>query len=289
MSKPRCGIIQFPGSNCELETQYAFQFFGWDAMIFRWNTPLDVLSKMDAYVLPGGFSYQDRVRAGAIAAKMEIMELLIDADKWGKPILGICNGCQILAEAGVIPNTKGEYELEAALAPNTRGKEPIGFICDWVWVTFKNTQKSLFTTLFNEGDALPIPINHGEGRFLLKKSILDSIESYSQIQFCTSKAEVLPSFPVNPNGSMLNLAGFSNKKGNVLAIMPHPERACFLKQIPFWIPDPLADEKREHFKKGEDGVTPWKNLFIGMREYALENREQWARNTFHVISRGGSL
>jgi phosphoribosylformylglycinamidine synthase I len=262
--KPTLAIIQFPGSNCEYETLEAASFYGFDAKICRWNeSDTTWLSRADAYIIPGGFSFQDRVRAGAIAAKLPVMDVLQEADSKGKPILGICNGCQILAEAGFFPNIAGQYHIEAALAPNTKAGKLNGFICDWVFVKVQGTG-SLFTSAFNAEDILPIPINHGEGRFVFSAPIPDSA---SRFVYCDENGKVSPDFPINPNGAQGNVAGITNAKGNVMAMMPHPERAAFLRQIPVSVVSSWSKQKQEAFKRAETvSAGPWGKLFEAVLE-----------------------
>lgn len=272
-------IIQFPGSNCEYETKQAVVSQGLNARIVKWNEPLEVLQSFDGYILPGGFSYQDRVRAGAIAAKLPLLQGLIEADNQGKPILGICNGCQILAETGLIPNTQGQNKIEIALAHNkmsgtsnnpnlpVQNGEKIGFICDWKYVKVKRGKQTLFTALFEEDEILPIPINHGEGQFIVDASIANEIESHTQLLYCDANGNVIPTYPVNPNGSYKNLAGLSNKKGNVLAMMPHPERAYMVKQIPTWIDSPWTQKKKDFFRNNGEAQGPWDRFFKAIKHY----------------------
>jgi phosphoribosylformylglycinamidine synthase len=129
---PRVAVIQFPVVNCEYETRRALVASGLEAEIFRWNLNVSRLSSFDAFVLPGGFSYQDRIRAGAIAAKDAIMEEIANQAQKAKPVLGICNGAQVLVEAGLVPGLS-EGRVEMALGPNrTDGRS--GYLCEWVYV-----------------------------------------------------------------------------------------------------------------------------------------------------------
>jgi len=265
MSKARIAVIQFPGSNCEYETVEAVKASGLEGSIVRWND-LTALETFDGFIVPGGFSFQDRVRAGAIAAKLPVMELLQKKSDQGKPVLGICNGCQILSEAGLIPKSN-DHTIEVALAYNTKDHEPVGFICDWTYVRFNNPQKSLFTKAFTTTDILPIPINHGEGRFILSEAAKTNLDASSMIQFCDDKGQIKAEFPTNPNGTTLNIAGLSNSKGNVLALMPHPERASFMKQIPYSISPHWAQEKRQSLQNSPHAEGPWLKLFKAMGTY----------------------
>ncbi len=260
---PKLAVIQFPGSNCEYETAYACSLAGFETSIVRWNEEVKFLDLFDAYVLPGGFSYQDRVRSGEIAAKLPIMSVLAKAADEGKPILGICNGCQILAAARLIPHL--------ALAPNRKENEAVGFICDWVFVKIQNPEKSVFTRYFSQTEVLPIPINHGEGRFILSPEAASEWPNLAAIRYCSEKGAIDPYFPHNPNGSEYNLAGLCNARGNVLAIMPHPERASLLKQMPTWIDSDWAETKKNKLATSEPTHPgPWHPLFLSAYKGCLE-------------------
>jgi len=262
---PKLAILQFPGTNCEYETQRCAIHFGFDAKIIRWNDTTDAIKDADAVIVPGGFSFQDRVRAGAIAAKLPIIMHLIEADRAEKPILGICNGAQILAEAGLFPNFKQTYNVQAALAPNIKNGQHIGHICEWVYVKIENPQHSIFTKEFTDQDILPVVISHGEGRFVLESD--DHLDRLTQVKYCTQSGKIDTSFPTNPNGTRDNIAGLSNEKGNVLALMPHPERAVFLRQIPDQLPSHWQAFQNKHNQEdfiGTDCDGPWAKLFQSM-------------------------
>ncbi|MEK7299066.1 MAG: phosphoribosylformylglycinamidine synthase I [Candidatus Margulisiibacteriota bacterium] len=257
----RIAVIQFPGSNCEYETVYAIRAAGMDADILRWNCEESTFHHYDGYVLPGGFSYQDRVRAGAIAAKLPIMAWLIKADQAQKPILGICNGCQILAESGIVPNVGGAYQIEMALAANTVSHRPFGFICDWVFVRAFHADRSRFTQWSDSAQKLPIPVNHGEGRFVFAESISGDIDTLAQWRYVTVNGKTDSHFPTNPNGATLNIAGIANRAGNALAIMPHPERAAFSRQLPSWVHRPDRDTLGT-----ADMPGPWTAIFESLKQ-----------------------
>ncbi|MEW6482240.1 MAG: phosphoribosylformylglycinamidine synthase I [bacterium] len=225
----KIAIIQYPGTNCEYETCSAIRSCGIEAEIFRWNRQIEELEEFDAFVLAGGFSYQDRVRAGAIAAKKPIIKTIMRKAEEGAPVLGICNGAQILIESGICPSLK-KGSIEMALSFNRE----TGFLCDWVYVKVSSI-KSPFLSLFNLGDVFPIPIAHAEGRFATQNKglLLELIENDQiALRYCTKNGEIIDEFPINPNGSIYNIAGLTNKEGNVFALMPHPERASFVYQIP---------------------------------------------------------
>lgn len=259
MATPRLAVIQFPGSNCEYETQRAATHYGFQADIVRWNANHDALPMYDAYILPGGFSYQDRVRSGAIAAKLPIMESIAGAASEGKLILGICNGCQVLAESGLV--------TEMAMAPNTRDNAPVGFICNWQYVRVDHADRSPFTRYFSAEDVVPIPINHGEGRFVLSEHAIAALDQSAVFRYVSELGEPQSDFPINPNGATENLAGLSNPSGNVFAMMPHPERAAFLKQVPVETRGSWGSLRRALGHGTTQVEGPWEKLFVGMVDY----------------------
>ena len=153
----KIAVIQFPGSNCERETIAAFKDSAHTVEQIRWNCSAKTFHSFDAYILPGGFSYQDRVRAGAISAKLKIIDYLIAAAQSNKAILGICNGCQILAESGLIPNINSNKRIEIALGKNTADNRRVGFICDWVYVKASTPHQNIFTQSLTDSLVIPIP------------------------------------------------------------------------------------------------------------------------------------
>ncbi|MBL7206803.1 MAG: phosphoribosylformylglycinamidine synthase I [Candidatus Aenigmarchaeota archaeon] len=260
MKKPKAAVILFPGTNCEEETARSCISVGMDADILRWNTKED-LSSYDGFVLPGGWSYEDRVRAGAVASKDRIMETIKKEAKGGKPVLGICNGAQILIETGIVPGIKNDIQM--ALAKNIN---PLisGYYCTWVNIK-NNPSNCIFTKSLGKGEIIPIPIAHGEGRFTTKEEgLLEQLIKNSQVVFkyCDEKGETIDKFPINPNGSINNIAGLCNPEGNVLAMMPHPERCCWNRQLPGF--------ERKSFQEMND-PGPGRKLFQAMKEY-IEGR-----------------
>jgi len=230
--KGHVAIIQFPGVNCEYESAAAVRSIGLGAGIFRWNEAPALLDGCSGIILPGGFSYQDRIRAGVVAAKDRIMDKVSELARVGTPVLGICNGAQVLVEAGLIPGIHWE-KVDLALAPNVMADRE-GYYCNWVFVR-REKSACLWTGAYVEGEAIPIPIAHAEGRFTTEDAgVLDAMRENGQIalRYCDAAGAALDSFPVNPNGSMDNIAGISNREGNVLAMMPHPERSTWLRQVP---------------------------------------------------------
>lgn len=221
--QPKIAIIQFPGTNCEYETKRAVDASGMSGEFFRWNEDYKKLDKYDGYILAGGFSYEDRSRSGIIASLDPIMKVIKKEAEKNKPVFGICNGAQILLESGLIPGLEN-YRLGGGLAVNKRVKNNkvlgTGFYNTWVHL---KTEVQVF------GSKIPvikIPIAHGEGRFLFDEKLLKQLIKNNQIVFRYSDKEgtITNQFPTNPNGSVYNIAGVSNTSGNVIAMMPHPER-----------------------------------------------------------------
>lgn len=233
MSRPPVAVLRFPGTNCECETVRAIEGAGGRASIVRWNEDVSALRRHAAFVLPGGFAYQDRVRAGAIAAKDEIMEVIAEQAALGKPVLGVCNGAQILVEAGLVPGlSRGEVEL--ALAPNVMDGRT-GYYSRWCYLRLNtDPARSPFTWNLDPGQVFAVPVAHGEGRFTTNSpSVERDLLGLGLVVFAYAGADGAPArgFPENPNGSIHDAAGVMNLEGNVLALMPHPERACAAWQV----------------------------------------------------------
>jgi len=193
------GIIRFPGSNCDRDVFYALELAGGQPDYVWWNQR--DLSNFDAIVIPGGFSYGDYLRAGAIAAITPVIEGIKDVVKDEKPVLGICNGAQILAEVGLVP---GVFTLN----------QKAQFICEWVELEVK-TNRTPFTHLYQKNEVIKMPIAHAEGRYYTE--YIDELHDQDQI--------VLGFKGDNPNGSMESITGVCDLEGLVCAVMPHPERA----------------------------------------------------------------
>ncbi|MBC7289698.1 MAG: phosphoribosylformylglycinamidine synthase I [Armatimonadetes bacterium] len=278
MQKPRVALIQFPGSNCEWETKRAAEAAGMICDIFRWNRPPELLSEYDGYIIGGGFSYQDRVRAGVIATKEPIVERLFEeVTENGKPCLGICNGAQVLVEAGLVPGIH-PGEVEMALAPNR--PDPTGrislFACRWVFIRHTVPQgRCALTRNIPENEVIPIPIAHGEGRYTTRLDwLLDKLWENQQIvfQYCDVNGNVIDDPEINPNGAMANIAGLCNPDGNVLAMMPHPERASFVRQLPSELEGPWGRARLEAIGDLAAMIKPGPGLavFTSMRDHLLQ-------------------
>lgn len=205
------GIVTFPGSNCDYDTYHAITDVLGEEAVYLWHKDHDLLAS-DVIILPGGFSYGDYLRAGAIARFSPIMQEVIAHAKGGGPVLCICNGFQIACEAGL---------LQGALLRNSH----LQFVSDAVRVRVENTE-TMFTNLYERGEVLRIPVAHGDGRFVASEQVLDELEGEGRVVFRYADAGGNITPASNPNGSERNIAGIINEIGNVLGLMPHPERAC---------------------------------------------------------------
>jgi len=195
-----------------------------------WNEPPEKLSDFDGYVIVGGFAYEDRSRAGVIAALDPIMKQVKIEAKKGKPVLGICNGAQILVESGLVPGL-ADHRVGVALTDNKRvkGGRVVGIGYYNTWANLKMSvppNRGAFTRHLNADDFINIPLAHGEGRFIIPDELLEKMIANDQTvyRYCDNAGNIMDEFPTNPNGSMYNLAAVCNPQGNVMAMMPHPER-----------------------------------------------------------------
>jgi len=232
--KPRVAVLQFPGVNCEAETLRALGRVGLEAELFRWTRPAAELVRFQAFVLPGGFSWQDRVRAGALAAKDPMVDVLAECAERGSPVLGICNGAQVLAEAGLVPGDRADQAsgVGVALARN-RMPGRAGYYARWTYVRIE-ASPCLFTRDLAPGTVLPLPVAHAEGRFTARDpaTLADLVRAgQAPLRYTTAAGRLAAGFPDNPNGAEASVAALCNPRGNVLALMPHPERAQDLGAI----------------------------------------------------------
>ncbi len=204
-------VIVFPGSNCDHDAYHAAKHvFGQDAE-FVWHKETS-LKGADAVILPGGFSHGDYLRTGAIARFSPIMASVADFARRGGPVLGICNGFQVLLEAGLLPG---------AMLRN----RDLKFHCEHIWVRTEQTDTP-FTLRAAPGQVLRIPIAHGEGNYFAEPEVIQALESSGRIVFRYCDATGRVTDAANPNGSLNNIAGICNESRNVVGLMPHPERAC---------------------------------------------------------------
>jgi len=218
----KIAVITYPGTNCDFDVVYALKIAGAKPLRI-WYKEISSLNDADAVIIPGGFSYGDYVRAGAIAARTKITEKVREMADNGMPILGICNGFQVLVESKILPG---------ALTVNKRAR----FVCKWVYLKVIRNDTP-FTLLFEEGEVIRMPIAHAEGRYVPDEKFSTDLVV---LQYSDEKGEITED--CNPNGSYLNIAGISNKDRNVLGLMPHPERAS------------------EKILGGDDGLRMFKSL-----------------------------
>jgi phosphoribosylformylglycinamidine synthase subunit PurQ / glutaminase len=194
-------VIVFPGSNCDVDMFHAIKDELGEEVEYVWHDETD-LSRFDGVLLPGGFSYGDYLRSGAIARFSNVMKEVVKAAEAGKPVLGVCNGFQILLEAGLLPGAM-------------KRNENLKFMCRPVNLKVVNNETS-FTSAYQKDEVISVPIAHGEGNYYCDEETLQTLKANNQIVF---------TYETNPNGSLVDIAGITNERGNVLGMMPHPERA----------------------------------------------------------------
>ncbi len=205
------GVIVFPGTWSDTDCYHVLDDVFHQPVEYVWHKETD-LSSYDCVILPGGFSYGDYLRAGAIARFSPVMKAVEEFARRGKLVLGICNGFQILCEAGLLPG---------ALMMNSH----LQFRCQWVNLRVENAS-SRFTNTGSEGQVLRIPISHGEGSYFAEPNTIAELEAGDRVIFRYSTADGRLTESANPNGSLGNIAGITSRGGNVLGMMPHPERCC---------------------------------------------------------------
>ena len=207
----RFAVVVFPGSNCDHEAQYTAETVLGQDVTMVWHKDTS-LGGADAVILPGGFSHGDYLRTGAIARFSPIMNAVKTFADRGGPVLGICNGFQILQESGLLPG---------AMLRNS----DLRFHCEYLHIRVEETDTP-FTRLCKKGQLLKVPISHGEGNFFADPGVISALEKERRIVFRYATAAGDVSDAANPNGSLLNIAGVCSEKRNVVGLMPHPERAC---------------------------------------------------------------
>jgi phosphoribosylformylglycinamidine synthase subunit PurQ / glutaminase len=205
------GVVVFPGSNCDRDIVTVTSGILQQPTRTIWHTESDI-SDIDVVIVPGGFSYGDYLRCGAIARFAPVMQAVKAHAALGKYVLGVCNGFQILTEAGLLPG---------ALVRN----RDLHFICDRVTLRVER-QDLAWTNTYTKNQVITLPIAHGEGCYYADEQTLRDLEAHNQIVFRYCDRSGNPSSAANPNGSLLNIAGICNREGNVLGMMPHPERAA---------------------------------------------------------------
>ncbi len=205
------GVVVFPGSNCDYDAYYACKKLLGQNTVFLWHKEAD-LQDVDVVILPGGFSYGDYLRCGAIARFSPVMSSVVRFAQQGGIVLGICNGFQILLESGLLP---GVLLRNASLR----------FVCKHVHLRVENAA-TLFTQLYHPGEVLTIPVAHGEGNYFTDPDTLRRLVDTNRIVFRYCDPAGAVTAAANPNGSVENIAGIINETGNVLGMMPHPERCA---------------------------------------------------------------
>lgn len=205
------GVIVFPGSNCDFDSYQAIKSGGFGDVRYIWHGESD-LGDCEAVILPGGFSYGDYLRSGAIARFSPVMKTVVEFARKGGMVIGICNGFQILLEAGLLPGAM-------------RKNEGMRFVCKNVYLRVEN-RLTKFTNSCPEDKPLNVPIAHGEGNYFADSQTLKILDEENRVVFRYCDRQGIVDNEVNPNGAVGNIAGITNVKGNVLGMMPHPERAC---------------------------------------------------------------
>ena len=205
------GIVVFPGTWSDTDCYDAVTTNLGQLAKYIWHKETD-LSGLDCIVLPGGFSYGDYLRPGAIAKFSPVMASVAEFAGEGKPVIGICNGFQILCESGLLPGV-------------LRQNDHLEFRCEWVDLKVENAN-STFSNLATDGQILGVPISHGDGNYYAPDDVIEQLEAQKRVIFRYSTPEGGITKSANPNGSINNIAGITNEAGNVLGMMPHPERCC---------------------------------------------------------------
>jgi len=225
------GIVVFPGTWSDRDCFYAVHNMLGHQAAYIWHKETD-LHGFDCLILPGGFSYGDYLRTGAIAKFSPVMDSVADFVKKGKPVIGICNGFQILCEAHLLPGV-------------LRQNDHLQYRCTWTYLKTEN-HGSVFTNKCKKGQVLKIPISHYEGRYYAGDDVLKELEDTGRVAFRYATPDGKVTKEANPNGALNNIAGILNKQGNVLGMMPHPERSC------------------ENVLGSSDGNIIWESIIAGI-------------------------
>jgi phosphoribosylformylglycinamidine synthase len=282
---PRIAIVSFPGNNGEVESMRVIRKVGMEPVFFRWNDDRSLLDTIDGYFIPGGFSYEDRGRSGMVAARDPLLDFIGQEAERGKVVIGICNGAQVLVESGLIPNAQG---LEMCLARNAiqtaDGMTGMPLLSEWIWITPSCPKDRCATS--NWDGVMHIPIAHGEGRFTTRDPDLPGeLKKNNQIAFsyCDAQGTISEDVSVTPNGSMLAIAGVCNPEGNVIALMPHPERSqgngdAYFASMKMWIEKKKMAQKvqraQKKIQKRDVGVRQTKNVEIFIETLITNNEER---------------
>jgi phosphoribosylformylglycinamidine synthase len=221
-ARARVGVLVFPGTNSEDETARACEAVGLASDLVHWKTAPAQARRYEALVLPGGFAYEDRVRAGAVAAHDALVDVVREFAASGKPVLGICNGAQILAEAGLVPGFDGDPRPQAGFARNGPGGR---FVCRRVYLKLAVApERCVFTRRLAPSALITAWAAHGEGRLAAPPDVLERIAAGDHVAFVYADERGEAGPQAVPNESALGAAALTNVAGNVLAVMPHPER-----------------------------------------------------------------
>jgi phosphoribosylformylglycinamidine synthase len=258
VAKPRVAVAVFPGTWSERDFLHVASLLGWDARAV-WHTERE-LGDVDAVVLPGGFAHGDHLRTGAIARFSPLMAAVEAFASAGAPVIGSCNGFQILTEAGMLPG---------ALMCNAQ----LEFRCDWQGLRVEHAIGPFLNDL-RDGEAIRLPISHGEGRYVADQATLDELEATGRVVLRYADERGRVTDEANPNGSMRSIAGIVNVSGNVLGMMPHPERAAeaeiggedglrIFRSLERWLRAQPAAAERRLSSPGLGGETPAVRQAIG--------------------------
>ena len=231
-------ILRAPGTNCDMESAFAFERAGAQVDLIHVNELIrrqDLISSYQIMVIPGGFTYGDDISAGRILANELRLKLRDEIQKFiddGRLILGICNGFQVLVKAGLLPRSTGENSQSLTIAGNDSGK----FECRWVYLRANRTSPCIFTRGIS---LMYLPVAHGEGKVVIESGALEELNV--ALYYTDETGDIRTGYPHNPNGAMNNIAGICDATGRIFALMPHPERFIRWTQHPRWTRDPRQD------------------------------------------------